>query len=204
MPGYTRSVGAYRRSMPRSLEKKYLDTALTSTADISAGAVLNSLNLVPQGTTDVTRIGNKIRITNINCHGYANNDDQTTAAFGGGNLRVILFQDKQCNGATAAVTDILKSANIQSFRNMDQVDRFNILYDKVHHIPIMATNALHTSYGARYWKINKKCNIDVHFSSTTGAITEIRSNNIGILYISDQATVNACNQGTARVKFIDA
>lgn len=192
-----------RTRISTAIEKKYLDTSIQNTSDISAGVILNSLVLVPQGTTDVTRIGNKITVTNINLRGFAANDDLTTALTGGGYLRVILYVDKQANGATAAVTDILKSAVIHSFRNMDQVDRFIILQDKFYNIPIKTTDALHTSIETTMWSMNIKCKYPVHFSSTMGAITELRSNNIGLLYISDTPTLNAANVGTARVKFID-
>lgn len=205
VPGYTRTVGAYGRANPRGplLEKKFLDTSIVNGSDCSAGTVLNTLNAVPQGTTDQTRIGNKITIKNINLHGFASMDDMTTGVFQDGILRVILYIDKQANGATAAVTDILKTAALASFRNMDQVDRFTILKDKTFLVPVRCTNALHTNQGYRPWKMNLKCNIPVHFSSTTGAITEIRSNNIGLLYITDSAVTNPAFVGTARIKFLD-
>lgn len=203
VPGYTRTVGAYGRSMPMSFEKKYFDTSVISVADATAGIIIPSLNLVPQGTTDQTRIGNKITIRNINIHGYCNNDDQTTVAFAGSNIRVIVYLDKQANGAAAAVTDIVKTAALSSFRNMDQVDRFVILVDKVIFNPVECTNALHTTNQRHYWSVNKKCMIPIHFSSTTGAIAEVRSNNIGILYLSDTVDANPAANGIARVKFTD-
>jgi len=203
VPGYTRTVGAYGRSLPLSIEKKYLDTSVIDTSDATSGVIIPSLNLVPQGTTDVTRVGNKITIRNINIHGYCNNDDQTTGTFAGSNVRVMVFLDKQANGGPAAVTDLLTTAAITSFRNMDQVDRFVILVDKIIHNPVVATNALHTSNGRHYWNVNKKCMIPVHFSSTTGAITEVRSNNVGILYVTDTSSANAAANGRARIKFTD-
>lgn len=139
---------------------------------------------------------------NINFKFAISKDDAGTGVYNNGNVRVILFMDKQCNGATAAVTDILKTASMVSFRNMDQVDRFVILKDKVYSTSNLTTNSLHTSAGAVYYSISKKCNEPVHFSSTTGAITEIRSNNFGLLYISDDATTNVA-LGNVRVKFID-
>lgn len=200
--GYTRNAGAYARSIPiRSTEKKYFDTSLADTSDHSAGIVLPSLCLLPQGTTDQKRIGNKVTIRNINLHLSGSLDDQGTGVFSDGCYRVIVFIDKQCNGAAAAVTDILNTANISSFRNMDQVDRFTILKDKMYVLPCRSTNVLHTISPLIRVNWSKKCNIPVHFSSTTGAITEIRSNNIGILFISN--TVNENTGGIARIKFTD-
>jgi len=203
VPGYTRTVGAYKRSIPGNIEKKFFDTACSDTSDMSGGAIVAaSLNLIPQGTTDQTRVGNKITIRNVNVRFAISADDQTTGAFAAGAIRIIIYVDKQTNGATAAFTDILKGGQVTSFRNMDQVDRFIILKDKIYAPPVMAANALHTSTSARYYSISKKVNLPVHFSSTTGAITELRSNNIGFLAISDTASANIFN-GVARVKFTD-
>lgn len=198
-------VKPYQRSVPNlSIEKKYFDSTISNITDISAGVIVNSLNLIPQGTTDITRIGNKVTVRNVNITAFAYNDDQAGGSYAGSFLRTILFVDKQANGATAAVTDILKTANIASFRNMDQVDRFIILKDKVTPIPVNSANALHTDVSSTMWKLSNKCNIPVHFSSTTGAITELKSNNIGLLMIADTATCNASTSiGTARVKFTD-
>ena len=192
----------YQR-IPNSFEKKFKATNVSNTADVSAGTVFSSLNLVAQGTGENNRIGNKMTVRNVNIYGLANMDDQGTGAFGSGNLRVILFIDKQCNGASAAVLDILETATLTSFRNMDQLDRFTILKDKVFPVPCRAANALHTDTGNRYWKMSKKCNVDIQYSSTTGVITEVKSNNIGLLYISDNAAVNAGNPANVRIKYTD-
>jgi len=133
----------------------------------------------------------------INC------DDLAGAVYSGGNVRVIVFVDKQANGATAAVLNLLETANIQSFRNMDEVDRFTILHDQIHESVVVTTNALHTSGQIKWYSINKKLNLPIHFSAAAGAITELRSNNIGILYISDEAAANV-NLANVRVKFTDA
>lgn len=203
VPGYTRTVGAYRRSLPSSNEKKYFETGLASVADLSAGLIVPSLNLIPQGTTDKTRIGNKVTIRNINMRFVASIDNQTAITMANGILRVILYVDKQANGAAATVADLISVANVTGFRNMDQVDRFTILKDKVYTIEPKCANATSTSTADRMYKISKKVNIPVHFSSTTGAITEVRSNNIGILLFGNFNSVNFAQTGLARIKFTD-
>lgn len=201
VPGYTRTVGAYKRSLPGSVEKKYLDSDISVNADMTGGVISNGLALVPQGTTDVTRVGNKIVVKNLGIHMQVYQTDQTTAAYQQGQLRLILFIDKQCNGAVAGVTDILKTASILSFRNMDQVDRFIILKDKVYTSALVTTNAAHTSAASKYYKINKNVSFPMHFSSTTGAVTEIKSFNPSVLYITNSSTVRIA--AASRAKFID-
>jgi len=202
VPGYTRTVGSYARSLPNSVEKKYFNTTISNTGNMNAGVVLDSMLLIPQGTTDKKRIGNKINVTNINMKGAFSLDDQTTGIPYSGLIRVILFIDKQANGVTAAVLDILEAAEIYSWRNMDQVDRFQILRDKVYTVPCNVANALHTGPNLKPWKMSWKGNIPIHYASTTGAMTEIKSNNVGLLYVTDGAFVNV-SAGSARVKFTD-
>lgn len=201
VPGYTRTVGAFARSRPGAIEKKYFETAIVSTTDMSAGIIVPSLNLVPQGTTDKTRIGNKINVVNLNMNFHFSQDDQTTLFFGNGPLRMIVYHDKQANGAAAVVTDILTTASILSFRNMDQVERFTILSDKLLNSPEVTANVAHTSNSVMYKRWAKKMNIPIHFSSTTGAITELKSSNIGVLLIAAVSTTNWT--ANCRIKYLD-
>lgn len=200
-PGFTRTVGAYKRSIPGNIEKKYYDATITQAADSSAGVIIPSLNLIAQGTTDQLRIGNKVNIRNINLKIHCYMDNQVALQPVNGMWRMILYVDKQCNGATAAVTDILKTADWQSFRNMDQVDRFIILKDKVYQLPVYTRDGSYSSQADRFFRMSKRMFLPVHFSSTTGAITEIRSNNIGLLLISSASFENT--QIYFRTKFTD-
>lgn len=208
VPGYTQTRGRYARANSTS-QKKYFDTQDTNNV-ATTGNVFASLNLIPAGTTDLTRVGGKCNISNLDVK-FAFSLDQQASAVGGilsGNVRFIMFIDTQANGATAAVADILTSASIYSFRNMDTVDRFRILCDKMYNVTpqsaIWNGTTLYNGVGAtKYFKKSwKKMNLPIHFSSTTGAITEIKSNNIGFLMISDNGGINYTLN--ARVKFYDA
>jgi len=54
------------------------------------------------------------------------------------------------------------------------------------------------------FEMYKKCNIPIEYSGTTGAITEIRSNNIFLLASSDgQADDLVTMVGNCRVRFSD-
>jgi len=208
-PGAYRLGGAYMRSDPANFEKKYFDTIGTAGSIASAGSFSLSLNLIPQGTTKNTRIGNKCTITNINIHGQLTLLTQAADSVVGDKVRMIIFVDKQCNGAAvAAASDLIQtmpaaSTDINSFRNMDNVNRFVILKDKTVSLNQTTQSAsLGSNVVTREIKFNKKCSIPLEFSSTTGAITEVRSNNIQFMFISLQnnATQFAF---TSRVKFSD-
>lgn len=197
------------RSHPGSFEKKYFDTVFAAASIPSAGAFSVSWNLIPQGTTKNTRIGNKCTAVNINAHGQLTLLTQAAASVVGDKVRWIILVDKQANGATVgAVGDVIQtmpgaSTDINSFRNMDNVDRFVILKDKTYVLnQATQSGSLGSNVTTRELKFNKKCQIPLEFSSTTGAITEIRSNNILCMLISlgNNLTQFAL---TVRVKFSD-
>lgn len=206
-PGYQRTVGYYGRFAPSGGERKFFDTTRATQTVAATGTIMNlSLNLIPQGTTESTRIGRKCVIRALNLRGNYNLPGATAAANTSDILRIIVYVDKQANGATAAVTDILETASYNSFRNLAESGRFKLLYDKSHALNTMggAGNGTTDSFGeiARPWSFNKRCMIPIEFSSTTGAITEIRSNNIGVLAISKGAVAQL--DYIARVRYSDS
>lgn len=188
-----------------SVEKKYFDgNTIDFTGNATGGQVFPTLVAgVTQGTSDNTRVGGKICVTNVNCRGFRNMASFGTVAYFGGYLRVILYVDKQTNGNGALITDILQSATINAFRNMNNLDRFIILKDKMLKVSIDSTNALHTDTSRQYWKVNAKGKWEIQFSGNTGGIADLRSLNIGMLYISSDANVQSCSLGRCRIKYYD-
>ncbi len=121
-------------------------------------------------------------------------------------VRIIMYLDKQCNGATIAITDLMETANIRGFRNLANTSRFRILMDTTRNLKYNGVG----SHGAATveqasatfnWQVSKACNIPLEFDSTTGAITEIRSNNVGVYVISDRAIMQYIY--LARVRYSD-
>ncbi len=172
-------------------ELKFHDVDLDDAAIATGGTVTPSICLIPQGVTEITRVGRKCTIRNINWRYNVSIQEQDAGADprNGDTVRVILYLDKQANGATAAVTDILESADFQSFNNLSNSGRFRTLYDKTHtlnYLTLASDNAgvVSSAEVTRDVMVFKKCGFPIEYSSTTGAITEIRSNNIGVLLIS--------------------
>ncbi len=187
-PGVDRTGGFYGRFSGRGGELKFHDVDLDDAVVANTGVVTDSICLIAQGVTESTRVGRRCTIRSIywkyrvdlpevNNVTTPNTIDQ---------VRVILFVDKQCNGATAATLDILETANVHSFRNLANQSRFTILLDKLVNLrwATLAADAANTFDMAEVvteHSFYKKCNIPLEFSDVTGAITEIRSNNIGVL-----------------------
>lgn len=191
IPGRDRRSGYYGRFAGGGGELKFHDVDLDDAVIASAGTVTPSINLIPQGVTEVQRIGRKCVIRQIHWKYQVSLPQQDAGATPGSGetVRIILFVDKQCNGATATVANILESANFQSFRNLANSGRFNILLDKsmnMNYLTMASDGVGFVSHArqVRDGTFNKKCNIPIEFDNTTGAITEIRSNNLGVLLIS--------------------
>lgn len=185
-------------------ELKFWDVTVNSAGVGSAGLVHPSMNLIPQLITESGRIGRKCTIKSINWR-MQHQLPGSASGLPGETLRVILFLDKQCNGATASVSDILANADYQSFNNLANKDRFRTLMDRV--VDINETSGADNGAGSNYLtqvesdSFFMKCDIPIEFSSTTGAITEIRSNNIGVLLISRADTMDF--QSEMRLRFTD-
>ncbi len=177
-----------RRSDAYTGELKFHDVSLDDAVIAAGGVITATTIIIPQGITEKTRIGRKCTIRSI--HWKYRLQLPAVDAAGTGNLndviRVIVYVDKQCNGAAATATDLLETAAVQSFRNLTNSGRFTFLLDKIY--PLNYTTLMSDGAGlasqnqvTREYLFNKKCNIPIEYSAAAGTIDEIRSNNIGVL-----------------------
>ncbi len=203
-----RAGGYYGRYADRAGELKFHDVELDDAVVSGTGTVTATINIIPQGVTEVQRIGRKCTLRNMGWR-YSielpESDAQATPPESD-SVRMILFIDKQANGATATVTDLLETAAIQSFRNLANSGRFTFLCDKLHNMNynnLASDGAGLVSAGRSRFEHTffTKLDLPIEFSSTTGAIGEIRSNNLGVLLISS-ATV-ARFDSSIRIRFSD-
>ncbi len=208
MPGFTRTSGFFGR-FGQGGELKFHDIDLDDAAVATGGTVTATINIIPQGTTEVQRIGRKCTIRSINWRFRVDIPqlDGTGAAPIGDTVRVILFLDKQANGATATVLGILETADFQSFNNLGNKSRFRTLMDRSYTLNYTAASGSGGAADNDYAQVSiddtlfKKVNIPIEFDATTGAITEIRSNNIGVLLIAKSG--NAGFESKFRLRFSD-
>lgn len=206
-PGKDRTSGYYGK-FGAAGEWKFLDTNMNNSSIASAGVITATIVAIPQGTTESERIGRKCTIRSIGFR-YSLRLLEVDAAATPGNkdaTRIIIYVDKQCNGATAAVLDILETATEHSFRNLANNQRFTFLMDEIvgmEYTTLASDGAgLVSSAGTnKEYSWYKKCLIPLEFNSTTGAIGEIRSNNIGVLLISQGGTPEIISQ--FRVRYSD-
>lgn len=207
--GRTRRSGFYGRFGPgvRGSELKFFDTALSFAIDTTGEVpATGQLVLIPQGVTESTRVGRKCVIKSILLK-FNLSFVPAAAAVLSGSTRLYLMLDKQTNGAAAAVTDAFTGAELTTAnRNLSNSSRFVILKTWVHtwNPAAGATTAFNTQ--TRFVSYYKKCNIPLEFSSTTGAITELKSNNIFLFAGAGQAAMDDIVSvgGSCRVRFSDS
>lgn len=194
-----------RYSGPQSAELKFHDVSAGSTAATLTGVFAGrSLNLIPQGTSESERIGRKCLIKKINMRGSILLANATANNACQNRIRIIVYQDKQANGADiTATTDLLETAAIDSYRNLANSMRFKVLYDKTMACNCTCADGTETFEYIKNWSFNRRVNIPLEFSSTTGAISELRSNNIGVLFIQESTAPNAILKYQARLRFSD-
>lgn len=159
------------------------------------GPTTNSSTLcdIVQSVGEQQRIGRKVTIRNIYLRlifEWINSATSNLLAgtLGHETIRVLLFIDKQTNGSAVIGTDLLEADNFLSFRNMANTGRFRVLHDKQY---VFNTTAIAAGNGTAndsqlvhkeyIIKISKKVYIPIEFDGATGAITEIRTNNIGLM-----------------------
>lgn len=196
-------VNAVQQGMKPEL--KFFDTALAFAFDRTAEVpATGQLTLIPQGDTESTRDGRLAMIKSVQIKGVMS-FDPAAAATASAACALYLVLDTQANGAAAAVTDVFTSNAIESqLINLNNSGRFRILKRWIWtYAPSAGVGGALNSV-EKTVDFYKKCNVKVDWSSTTGAITEIRSNNLFLIAgsagnASDDTVTFA---GVCRLRFV--
>lgn len=185
-------------------EFKFKDSNVLNLTLAAAGTVLPTIVDVAQGIDEDQRIGRKIRVRGITISGHIRSNAATNVAETANIYRIILYKDKQTNGATATIADILQDTTVHGHRNLSNTNRFQILFDHVRSINQRA-GAYNPTGGTwlsgefkQTFRFAKAVSVPIEFSGATGALTEIRSNNFGMLWLSQDD--NPVTQITMRIR----
>ncbi len=170
-----------------SVELKNFDGTVLDAVVPATGVILqDSMCLIAQGTTALTRVGRKIVIKKIQMKWINELAGSGTTTSTADTIRLILYQDKQANGAIATTAAILgASPEVKSFRNLDEVGRFRVLMDRVVELKSNYSDSATSGLATVYSSLNMNTNIVLEYSGVAGAITELRSNNVGLMVITD-------------------
>jgi len=230
--GYDRrNVGAYRRgARVRATHARYRyrraalpelknidgDTAWTAVPD--GGLVLvDHMAQIAQGDEPNQRDGRKVHISKIHITISIAMESQVTASAGEPTQwRIILYQDKQCNGTAATIPNVLDAGYAlpsTAYRNLNETSRFRILWDKqfvwnqqVWYNNNAGTLANVTRDEMKMFHFNKKVHIPIMFNAATGSLATCRSNSLGIMVIRSNAVLTGADciaKATYRLRFQD-
>jgi len=197
----------FKRVAASSAELKFKDTTKALTAIASAGTIFNdTLNGLSEGNTDSTRVGNRITVKSVMLRGKATVAPSNDFGNAKQTVRIIVYLDRQANGATAAVGDILASADYRSFNNLDNSDRFRTLAEET--IDLVATGAAATgaafsfSGDTKSFFLKAKLNLDFKYKGNAGTVADLSGNNIGVLVIGETDGLGTLGY-IARVRYTD-
>lgn len=225
-PALKRSNATVSSDMVKAMlpTKKVFDVDWVVSPFLSSLLYKASLNQVAIGGNKNNRIGNKITITNINIRGYFTRQLSNTSQIE--YIRLTLYNDKQnpqTSGTTAvgkaeqlfeeaSGTSVSANSTIRKFRNYENLDRYQILHDKVYPLNVWTLSTM-TQGEARseFMSVSIKCSIPILFEtknppSASPAIEEIRSSNIGFLCGwegADTETVQPTFHYSTRIKYYD-
>lgn len=188
MPYVLRSIKMMKTMI--NSEEHYKDIS-NNTTFTSAGDI-QFLSGIAQGDTDITRSGNKVLLKDILFRVNINSNSATQNT----TVRMILFVDKECDGANPTVAQLLTSASPLSPLNMDFSKRFVIISDKL-------MSFSNTGQQERTFKIYKTLNFHALFDGNLVTVADAKENHIFALFISDTAANNPGYSYTSRIKFYD-
>lgn len=209
-PGYTRTAGYYGRYAGKNAELKYKDTEVDVAALVPGGTIVQSINLIQPGSGESERIGRKCTVRSLHWrYQLSLLGQQNVAGFEPGDtVRIIIFVDKQANGAAATAAQLLATTGslMHAWRNLENSQRFTILMDRIHNLEYGAgagTGAANSISGVhKTFTFHKACTIPLEFGPTDPTtIADVRSNNIGMLMFGNQSQVVL--NSTVRVRYSD-
>ncbi len=206
--GYDRTAGFYGfggHGYSGGHEKKFAAASGTNTTITAAGVILEVIPNIATGTGESGRVGRYIHIKNWMARAAVRLPSQSTAAATSDVVRLILFVDTQTNGTLPLVTDLLESANWQSFNNLANRTRFRVLSDMTWAMNSQtgAGDTTNQHFGAStvHFNLPKTMNLAMEYDGVTGATAERKSNNLYWLLISRDGVCNLTFR--ARLRFVD-
>ncbi len=173
-------------------ENKFLTTSAVATS-ISTTPALIGLNLMAQGNTASTRLGDTVKFDFIQWNIVCTINPAAAAS----QIRVLIVRDEQPNGATFGYTSLMDSVAVTSLTNFKQETRFYMFVDEIITLDSNGPQTLtfrgsksigfHTNYGL----------------GNAGTIADISKNSLNLCFVSNEATNTPSVTYDVRVLFVD-
>lgn len=212
--GRARTSNRYIRSAARpalGVEKKFIDLDHTDgqvgqgfVSINQGGTIVPSLNTIALGDGEAARDGRKCTILSYHIRGELVNNMARPCT-----IRLIVYKDTQTNGAAALPTEIMEPwpgaggvVSSNTMRNLEYTGRFKILKDRWITAP-GPNDSASANETTKIFKIDGKLKMTINWNSnsSTGSVTNIRDNNIGILCLAEYPD-NDISPGTFQKLFL--
>lgn len=181
-------------------EKKWRDQFLNGPPPPLGTWLRYPINGMTVGGSPNQRVGRKVVWTSLDIKGSFFIEDPQTNGNAGTAVRILVIYDKQTNGATPLVTDVLTSDSFNAHNNLNNRDRFLTLVDQVS--PVFGAS------GDAGWQfhVNRKFTLETIFNANgAGDVGDINTGSIIVMY--SQAQVNTIMTITTaldcRLRFVD-
>lgn len=174
-----------------NVEDKYVDTN-NSIAFTNAWQYA-LLNPVSQGTTPNTRIGQSIKTVGLEFRFNAFINAASTASQ---TIRIMIFKDKQPNGANPGVADVYPAGSLTP-RVVGYLDRFQIMFERTYVLNTVNTTIITEAY-------IETMGFHVEFNTgNAGTIADITVNSVFVGFFSDQAVSLPQFSYNSRFAYVD-
>lgn len=211
--------------------KKYLDTYIGPNVipGMPTGGIKQNIHIVPQGTGFTQRIGRQIWITKIDVRMEFILDAQSDTIANYPNLigddlvRIMIVQDRQCNGAAYNYTDLFAdkvvgvttAQALQSMYNLSNFKRFKVLYNRTISLSRSGEDIMTNAAAGTYYIRDKVFNytFDLKFKrpiiieyaqgGTSGATSGTTSNCVFIHLFSQNAITTISGDSFVRIRYVD-
>ncbi len=203
------------------IEKKFIDyrvdddtfTTVWAGGEMEDGTAL-SVSAVSQGDGESQRDGRVYYIHGVNIQGTLHVPQTEAQAAPNGDIvcRLALVWDKQTNGAQLNAEDVFltigAASDIDSYRNLQYVQRFNVLQDKKIRVPVGQTNMNEgavNSFANAFVNVPFKLYhtfrtpLKVTCTGTTAAIASISDNSLHVIGTASSTAVEL--NYTSRLRF---
>lgn len=180
-----------------NVEFKEANAQANGTSITNSGLIVQVTNIA-QGSSRTQRDGAQIKIVSWLLNIIITMDSTTIPEQ---SMRIMLVQDKQTNQAIYTIANLLEDAttgdNLVSPLNLDNKFRFKVYYDKLW---CMDTARARTHCIKIY---KKDLNIKIRYDASVPDITDLTSNSLSIVLISNTATTPPIITFFNRLRFID-
>jgi len=195
------------------IELKKNDAALALTQIGTGGTVFQDFCFLGQGTGEVGRIGTQISPTSLQ---FRCSITASSAVLNATRVRMIVFWDRQPNGAAPTIFDsgisgLLDQStitnDIQTPYNYDMIKRFTVLYDKVITLnpQVLASGGTTVLPMGKFLKKKIKLSRQIKYNGSGTSIAALNTNALCIAWMCDQAgATNASVECSARLYYKDA